>query len=848
MTGSSHNIDSAHGIALPEGVELGKYLIIRKIGQGGFGITYLAQHIESKEHVVVKENMPMFCAYRSEKTLAIHPLDDGEAKENYTHTLTRFVDEARTLARLHHPNIVRVLEAFEALGTAYYVMPLITGKELHKAAPATVDEAWLAPILRTLLGALDYLHGKKLLHRDLKPGNILLQEDGTPIIIDFGTARALQSNRSATMVGTPGYTPIEQITVHGNRGPWTDLYALGATCYRIISGELPPEANERLAADEDPYRPLAKRVELRRHFSVDFLQSIDTALAIRAKNRWQSAREWLEVLPAVDQTTQQPVTQSLPVSSIPTSSPATDEKKDVPSRKRLPIILAILLLALSGGAYGVYSCTQSATEKRMREELAQAEMMNQLAHEKAEREAKEEAERLAREKAEREAKEKAKKDAQDKLKSMGITDYDEAILKYYENPDKLQLLITAGADVNKADKWGVTSLYQAADNGRTEIVKLLLAAPGIDVNKANKAGETPLYRAARFGHTECVKLLLAAPGIEVNKAGEYGETPLFEAVSSRHTECVKLLLAAPGIDVNKADKDGRTPLYRAAQDSHTKIVKLLLAAPGIEVNKANKKGYTPLYRAARYGHTECVKLLLSAPGIDISNWNALSIAVLKNDCNTIKQLLQSGADVNKADMKGETPLFWAAVGRHTECVKLLLAAPGIEVNKAGEYGETPLYWAAVGRHTEIVKLLLAAPGIDVNKANKDGYTPLSLAARFGDTECVKLLLAAPGIDVNKADEDGETPLYWAAVGRYTECVKLLLAAPGIEVNKADGDGRTPLYRAARFGDTECVKLLLAAPGIDVNKANRDGETPLYWAEVNNHTECVELLRAAGAKE
>ncbi|MBQ3526864.1 MAG: ankyrin repeat domain-containing protein [Akkermansia sp.] len=612
MTGSSHNNGTAHGIALPEGVELGKYLIIRKIGQGGFGITYLAQHIKSKEHVVVKENMPMFCAYRSEKTLAIHPLDDGEAKENYSHTLTRFVDEAHTLARLHHPNIVRVLEAFEALGTAYYVMPLITGKELHKAAPATVDEAWLAPILRTLLGALDYLHGINLLHRDLKPGNILLQEDGTPIIIDFGTARALQSERSATMVGTPGYTPIEQITVHGNRGPWTDLYALGATCYRVISGELPPEANARLAEDDDPYRPLTKRVELRRHFSVDFLQSIDTALAIRAKNRWQSAREWLEHLssPAATPSPLPPVTQSLPVSSIPTSSPATDEKKNVPSRKRFPIILAILLLALSGGAYGVYSCTQSATEKRMREEFAQAEMMNQLAREKAEREAKEKAERLAREKAEREAKEDAerlarekaereakeeaerlarekaereaketpKKYAQDKLKSMGITDYDEAILIYYGNPDKLQLLITAGADVNKADKDGKTPLYRAAKFGHPECVKLLLAAPGIDVNKANKKGYTPLQMAAWKGHPECVKLLLAAPGIDVNKADGDGWTPLYWAAGKGHTECVKLLLAAPGIDVNKADKKGFTPLYWAKERNHKEIVELLRAA------------------------------------------------------------------------------------------------------------------------------------------------------------------------------------------------------------------------------------------------------------------------------
>ncbi|MDO4752012.1 MAG: ankyrin repeat domain-containing protein [Akkermansia sp.] len=613
---------SSLSLALPVGIELGHYRLLHKIGQGGFGITYLAENLQSHEQVVIKENLPTFYATRDKDTLQVYPLDVANAEEDYAHTLERFVEEARTLARLCHPNIVRVYEAFEALGTAYYVMPYIPGKELHKAIPAVVDEAWLLPILRVVLEALEYLHSQNLLHRDLKPGNILLQDDGTPMLIDFGTARALQSERSATMVGTPGYTPIEQITPHGKRGPWTDLYALGATCYRVITGELPPQSVERIDED-DPYRPLTNRAELRKHFTPTFLQAIDTALAIRAKKRWQSAREWLEVLPAVDQTTQQPVTQSLPVSSILTSSPATDEKKDVPSRKRFPIILAILLLALSGGAYGVYSCTQSAKEKRMREEFAQAEMMNQLAHEKP------------------------KKDAQDKLKSMGITDYDKAILEYYGYPDKLQLLITAGADVNKADKDGETPLCRAANDGYSEeCVKLLLAAPGIEVNKANKYGYTPLYRAADDGHTEIVKLLLAAPGIEVNKANKYGFTPLYQAAYMGRTKCVKQLLAAPGIDVNKANKKGYTPLFWAARDGYTEIVKQLLAAPGIDVNKADGDGDTPLYQAAYMGRTECVKLLLAAPGID----------------------------VNKANKKGETPLYVAKKRYHTECVKLLRAA------------------------------------------------------------------------------------------------------------------------------------------------------------------------------
>ena len=498
-------------LALPAGIELGHYRLLRKIGQGGFGITYLAEHTQSHEQVVIKENLPTFYASRNNNTLQVHPLDVANAAEDYAHTLSRFVDEARTLARLHHPGIVRVHEAFEALGTAYYVMPSIPGKELHKAAPAVVDEAWLKPILKAVLEALEYLHSKNLLHRDLKPGNILLQEDGTPILIDFGTARALQTERSATMVGTPGYTPIEQVTPHGKRGPWTDIYALGATCYRIITGELPPQSVERID-DEDPYRPLADRAELRRRFSHAFLQAVDKALAVRATKRWQSAREWMDGLfvPAIVPTVS--VTQSL----SPSSS----------SRKRLLLILALLIVVISGGGgYGIFSYIQSARDERMRQEFAQVEIIRvacekaerearekaeRIDREEAEREAREKAERLAREKAERESKEKPKKDAQDKLKSMGITDYDEAILIHYGNTEKLRLLIIAGADVNKADKYGRTPLYRAAFSGHTECVKLLLAAPAIDVNKADKDGKTPLFCAIWEGHKEVVKLLEAA--------------------------------------------------------------------------------------------------------------------------------------------------------------------------------------------------------------------------------------------------------------------------------------------------------------------------------------------------
>lgn len=446
-----------------------------------------------------------------------------------------------------------------------------------------------------------------------------------------------------------------------------------------------------------------------------------------------------------------------------------------------------------------------------------------------------------------------KEEAKQRLKAMGISNFDMAVLLFYRDSETLHLLITAGANVNMEGWEAQTPLYQAAAEGLTECVKLLLAAPGIDVNKADKYGDTPLNVALWNGHTECAELIRAAGGLETQKTKEkakqqlkamgisYYDSAILEAYDSPKT---LYLLITAGANVNITDTDNVTTLYKAACNGKTQCVKLLLAAPGINVNKTR---YTtsPLYEAAYNGHKECVKLLLNAPGIDIREWNQISIAVLQNDLNSVKELILSGTDVNKEDLNGETPLYWAARYGLTECVRLLLAAPGIDVNKeGGKYDMTPLCAAAKNGHTECVRLLLTTPGIDVNKEGEFDKTPLCEAAEEGHTECLKLLLAAPGIDVNKADFAGKTPLCCAIRGK-TECVKLLLAVPGINVNQADKSGITPLQLAAKFGLAECLKLLLSSPDIDVNLAVAPyGIIPLKLAAYEGHTECVRLLLAA----
>ena len=359
-------------LALPAGTILGDYRILNTLGQGGFGITYLAEHAESGERVVIKENMPVFCAWRDQTRLNVLATNPQDPQQEYPKLLTRFIEEAQLLAKLEHPNIIKVQCAFEALSTAYYVMPWVGGKELQQAAPppGEITEEWLSPILHCLLDALAYLHSCNIYHRDVKPANILLTEEGTPILIDFGAARAIISERSATMVGSAGYSPIEQIVANGKRGPWTDVYSLGATCYRLITGSKPPESHARLAEENDPLILLAPQTELHSRFSVNFLASIDKALAQRGKDRWQTIGEWVEAL--ANPTAQEAPVQPAPLESADADTEAPQDTDDYPepeattatvdrksrrqsrSGKSGCVFLFIMLALGIGGGYYLY--------------------------------------------------------------------------------------------------------------------------------------------------------------------------------------------------------------------------------------------------------------------------------------------------------------------------------------------------------------------------------------------------------------------------------------------------------------------------------------------------------------
>lgn len=287
---------------LPDGSLLHGYRVQRCIGGGGFGVTYLAQESLLNRTVVIKENFPDSLCYREEGTLNVCLHDPESGKEKFDWALSNFLREVRLLANMDHPCIAKVYTYFEEHQTAYYAVEYINGISLdklaaHHAAKGTpITQSSLFGIMVRLLDALDYLHNHNLLHRDIKPDNILITRDGLPVIIDFGAAREAYGDLGTNIVETPGFSPPEQSTANGNMGPWTDIYALGATLYYTLTGTCLPPARQREIYDTAD--PLSTNEALLSIYHPRILASIDRAIAPQQERRYQSISEWMADLAA----------------------------------------------------------------------------------------------------------------------------------------------------------------------------------------------------------------------------------------------------------------------------------------------------------------------------------------------------------------------------------------------------------------------------------------------------------------------------------------------------------------------------------------------------------------------
>jgi serine/threonine protein kinase len=236
---------------LPNDHRINEYLIEKPLGGGGFGITYLARDSNLQLPVAIKEYFPSDLVTRNANNSVQVRGGDPANQEQYDWGLERFLDEARALATFRHPNIIRVLRYFRENGTAYIVMEYESGLPLKRWVPQNMplSQRALLSIIYPVLDGLEAVHKTGFLHRDIKPDNIYVRADGTPVLLDFGAARRVTANNDMTNIVSPGFAPFEQYHSQGNQGPWTDIYSLGAVMYWMTTGKKPVESAARVKVD-----------------------------------------------------------------------------------------------------------------------------------------------------------------------------------------------------------------------------------------------------------------------------------------------------------------------------------------------------------------------------------------------------------------------------------------------------------------------------------------------------------------------------------------------------------------------------------------------------------------------
>lgn len=350
-----------HKQALPIGFELNNYRLVAVLGVGGFGITYKAHDLFLDRYVAIKEYLPNEFAMRQGVT--VHPKSTVD-REDFDWGLMRFLDEAKTLAKFQHRNVVRVQRFFEHNQTAYIVMDYEEGESLDRllAEHGTLSETQLRSVLLPIVEGLREVHEAGILHRDIKPSNIYIRRsDESPVLLDFGAARQAlgRKSKSLTAVASAGYSPPELYETDAEQGPWTDIYGLSALCYRAISGKPPVEAPRRqstlLRGRPDPLPQLAgsKAAE---EYTVPLLEAVDAGLRVIETQRPQNLEAWAGLLERVSPSLTDATASVLRVDALAAQDKVNGT--DANHGRLWRMILGIVLLVIVSGV-GLYFWTES---------------------------------------------------------------------------------------------------------------------------------------------------------------------------------------------------------------------------------------------------------------------------------------------------------------------------------------------------------------------------------------------------------------------------------------------------------------------------------------------------------
>jgi serine/threonine protein kinase len=321
--------DFGNANALPKGTRLSEFEIERVLGEGGFAIVYLAFDHSLHRRVALKEYLPAEFAFRQDENTIV--LRSPKHQQTFEAGRNSFVQEARFLAQFEHPSLVKVHRVFESNGTAYMVQGYYAGESLGaaiKSGRRFASDAELEPVVAALVSAVELLHSRQCLHRDIAPDNIIVQPNGVPVLLDFGAARRIigDMTQALTAVLKPSYAPIEQYTEDGGmaQGPWTDVYALAATIRAAITGKPPPSSVGRTIKDglvklaDDPPP----------NFDLAFLRGVDAGMALLPADRPQTMAEFraamgLSADDTGDAARPPDASQAVPRASAPAPRPVT---------------------------------------------------------------------------------------------------------------------------------------------------------------------------------------------------------------------------------------------------------------------------------------------------------------------------------------------------------------------------------------------------------------------------------------------------------------------------------------------------------------------------------------------
>ena len=890
MVTSIEPLQTDHLHALPIGHQLGEYRIERVLGSGGFGITYYAWERHLNKPVAIKEYLPNEFALRTDGT-TVRPQSTSDAAD-YQWGLERFLDEARTLARFDHPHLNKVFRFFEDNGTAYMVLEYIEGETLSELLrrESGLEQARLRRLLEELLSGLEEVHSAGFVHRDVKPGNIMLRTDGTAVLLDFGAARQAvgQRSKSITSILTPGYAPIEQYAQKmDDVGPWSDLYALGMVSYRCISGLKDGDLLDAVSraslvrkgeqgGDLTPAAIVGKG-----RYDQPLLEAIDWAIKVNEGERPQDVAALRRVL--VGSRKQASVSKA--------AAGRPDGEMNRPERKwalpLLPLCLAASLAAIAAGVWWVLigeewsywrgvGCTEetavraymkrypagryegkaqvclSAIERKRQQEeadrLAAAEKkkreaeLKRLAEEKRKAEAEtkrqqEEAARLAAaEKKKREAElkrlaeEKRKAEAETKRQQEEADRLAAAEKKKREAELKRLAEEKRKAEAETKRKQEEAARLAAAEKKKREAELKRLAE---EKRKAEAETKRQQEEAARLAAAEKKKR-----EAELKRLAE--EKRKAEAETKRQQEEAARLAAAE-------KKKREAELKRLAEEkrkaeAETKRQQEEAARLAAAEKKKREAELKRLAEEKRKAEAELKRLAEEKRKVEAAvkrqQEEADRLAAAEEERKREVEQARLAEEGRKAEAEAKRKQAEAASQSKLEAersrfVRVVGRQPSANFTDAN--GWTDLHYAAAVNLPSLAKRLLES-GAKVDVRLKSDSEPF--------TDELKATLRRFGKNYDGWKRYGETPLH---ITPYSNAIATatLLVERGAAVNAKNDYGSTPLHNAARNNAVATATLLIER-GAAVNAKNNGGATPLHTASWKNAVATATLLIERGA--